>query len=228
MLKALVALMLLAPAAEDPTFTLSGKVAFNGAPPPVKADKRIADDKVCDALHKEAPPREELLVDAAGGVRWAFVYVKKGLEGKTFKAPAEAPLLDQAGCRYAPHVMGLQVGQPLDIRSSDPVIHNVHGLPFTNKEFNFSQAKGAVNRIVFNQTEVMVKVKCDVHSWMSAWIGVLDHPFFAVTDAAGRYEIKGLPAGKYTVAVWQEGCLPTEQELEVSKAATLDFKIDKR
>jgi plastocyanin len=156
------------------------------------------------------------------------VYVKKGAEGKKpTEAPAQA-VINQVGCHYEPHVLGIVVGQELLIKNSDDLLHNIHALPFSNKEFNFGQpTKGLEEKKTFTTQEVMVKVKCDVHPWMSAWIGVVDHGFYAVTGADGKYAIPGgLPDGKYTVEVWHEGYKSVTSEVEVKGgAAVADLEL---
>lgn len=223
MMKALLCLALMLPAAADETFTVSGKVKLDGPVPRVKLNKQLGDDQACCALHLNVPPKEDLVVDAESGVRWAFVYIKAGLEGKKFAVPAEPVLIDQVGCMYTPHVAGAMVGQVVKYRNSDPQLHNVHGLPFASKEFNFGQTKGAVNDVKFQAQEVMVKVKCEVHPFMASWMGVLEHPFFAVTDAAGRFEIKNLPPGNYTIGVWHETLKAEDQKIVVKGAHTANF-----
>ena len=113
-----------------------------------------------------------------------------------FPVPATAVVLDQKGCRYVPHVLGIQVGQPLELRSSDNTLHNIHAVPQQNREFNRALQLAAMKHThTFSTKEVMVPFKCDVHKWMNAYVGVLDHPFYAVTAANGRFELKGLPPG---------------------------------
>ncbi|MBV8880942.1 MAG: hypothetical protein JO332_13310 [Planctomycetaceae bacterium] len=185
-------------------------------------------DPKCAAMHADAPMMDDIVADADGNVQWAFVYVKKGAEGKK---PTDAPapaVINQTGCRYEPHVLGIVVGQDLIIKNSDDLLHNIHALPFSNKEFNFGQpTKGLEEKKQFTTQEVMVKVKCDVHPWMSAWIGVVDHGFFAVTGADGKYAIPGgLPDGKYTVEVWHEGYKSVTAEVEVKGgAAVADLEL---
>ena len=132
MMKALLLLALLLPAADDEVFTVSGAVKLKGPVPPAKLNKRLAADPPCCALHVNVPPLDDLVVDAKGGVQWAFVYVKSGLPAKEYPVPTEPALIDQVGCVYKPHVVGVQVGQPLQFRNSDPQLHNVHGLPFSS------------------------------------------------------------------------------------------------
>ena len=140
---------------------------------------------------------------AGNGLQNAFVYVKDGLGNRTFPVPKTPVVLDQQGCKYRPHVVGIQVGQPLEVRNSDSTLHNVHAIPKVNKEFNFGQpTKGMKSSRTFDKAEVMVPFKCDVHGWMNAYAGVVAHPFFAVSKADGSFEIKGLPPGSYTVEVW--------------------------
>jgi len=226
MIKALLGVILLLPVpAEKETFTLSGTVSVVGEVKPPKPNKKVGDDPPCCALHPDnLPPLENLVVDASGGVRWSFVYVRKGLEGKEYEAPKTPVAIDQKGCLYTPHVVGVQVGQLVNFQNADPFLHNVHGLPFANKEFNFGQVKGAVSGVKFAVPEVPLKVKCDVHPWMATYLCVVDHPFFSVTDAAGKFEIKGLPAGTYTLAVWHEGLKFPDQELTVKANQELQFK----
>lgn len=207
--------------------SISGTVKVKGEIKKRKKIKMDADPK-CAALHADAPMMDDIVVDAEGNVQWAFVYVKKGAEGKK---PTDAPkpaIIDQKGCRYEPHVLGIVVGQDLIIRNSDDLLHNIHALPFTNKEFNFGQpTKGLEEKKQFTAQEVMVKVKCDVHPWMSAWVGVVDHGFFAVTGADGKYAIPGgLSDGKYTVEVWHEGYKSVSSEVEVKGgAAVAQFEL---
>jgi plastocyanin len=207
--------------------SISGTVKVKGDVKKRKKIKMDADPK-CSAMHAEPPLMEDIVVDANGNVQWAFVYVKKGAEGKKpTDAPAQA-VINQVGCHYEPHVLGIVVGQELLIKNSDDLLHNIHALPFSNKEFNFGQpTKGLEEKKTFTTQEVMVKVKCDVHPWMSAWIGVVDHGFYAVTGADGKYAIPGgLPDGKYTVEVWHEGYKSVVSEVDVKGgAAVADLEL---
>lgn len=188
----------------------------------------VADPR-CAALHAEPPLSEEIVVGSDFGLRWAFVYVKEG--ARATPAPETPVALTQAGCLYRPRVLGLQVGQPLLVINDDPLLHNIHVLPFANRGFNFGQpTKGLEDRRTFSAPEVMVKVKCDVHPWMAAWIGVLDHPFFAVTDAEGAYALPELPAGQYTLEVWHEAYRTVAKlvELQPGAGAVVNFELDDR
>ena len=229
MLKLMMALALLLPMAppDEKTFTVGGTVKFDGEVlPKAKVNKALLNDPGCAACQKGGDPlKDDLVVDSSGGVRWAFVYVKKGLEGKTFEPPAEAVQIDQEGCTFTPHVSGAMVGQKLNFRNSDPMLHNIHGFPFANNPFNFAVIKGAERAVKPTQSEVPMKIGCDIHPFMAMYVCVLDHPFYAVTDAAGKFEIKNLPPGKYTVGVWHEKAQAPDQEIEVKDALKVDFTM---
>jgi plastocyanin len=217
--------------AQDAENVVTGVVKVPLPAPKAKPERDMSGDEKCACLHEKLPIKEDLLVAADGGVKWAFVYVKKGLEGKKFSVPEKPVLLDQQGCVYHPRVFGVMVGQTLNVRNSDNMLHNVHLLPFNNREENIAQpVKGQVNAVKFTASEVMVNIKCDVHGWMRTYAGVLEHPFYAVTDATGKFTIQGLPPGKYTLGVWQERCKPAELEIEVKAGETKvpDVTLDLR
>ena len=181
---------------------ITGLVTFEGTPPaaePISMDS----DPYCEKQPQNKT--ETVVVGEASGLQNVFVYVKDGLGDRVFPVPATAVVLDQKGCRYVPHVLGIQVGQPLELRSSDNTLHNIHAVPQQNREFNRALQLAAMKHThTFSTKEVMVPFKCDVHKWMNAYVGVLDHPFYAVTAANGRFELKGLPPGTYTIEAWHE------------------------
>ena len=196
--------------------SITGKISFAGtAPAPEKI--KVSADPYCQKEHKDGLERK--VVDVKdGGLKDVFVYVKSGLTG-TYPAPTEAVELDQQGCMYKPHMVVLQVGQPLKIKNNDETLHNIHPRPSVNGEFNIGQPrKGMESTKTFDKKEVMIPVGCDVHPWMRSYISVLDNPFYAVTDEDGKFEIKGLPPGTYTVEVWHE-TLGTQ-----SQSVTVDGK----
>ena len=157
-----------------------------------------------------------------------FVYIKKGIHG-AYAPPAEPVQLDQKGCMFAPHVFGIQVGQPLRITNSDPTSHNVHGLFKKNARFNISQpTKGMFAIKTFSRPEVMAKFKCDVHGWMTAYAGVLRHPFFGVTNAEGFFEIPRLPPGDYVLEAWHELWGTLRQDIIVKDGQALDIAFTYR
>jgi plastocyanin len=183
--------------------SISGSVKFEGTPP-VAETIRLTKD--CVTGSGPNPQSEAVLVGANGGLQNVFVYVRDGLDSAySFDPPAAPAELKQTGCEYRPRVMGVQVGQPIDIENADPTLHNVHALPMVNTEFNKHQpTQGQHMTHVFTAPEVMVRFKCDVHPWMSSWVGVVSNPFFAVSDQEGHFNIKGLPPGTYTLEAWHE------------------------
>ena len=184
--------------------TVTGKVAFTGTAPAAATIDMNA-DPYCAGAHAEAVKTEEVVANTNGTLKNVFVYVKEGLEGKTFDVPAAPVVMAQKGCHYEPHVFGIQVNQPLQIVNDDATLHNVHGMPKESKEFNLGMPiQGMKLTRKFEKPEVMVKFKCDVHPWMNAYIGVLTHPFYAVTGDDGTFKIENLPAGNYTLEAWHE------------------------
>lgn len=197
---------------------LSGKITLKGTPPPERTIDFNADPQ-CAQLHRQPMTTSHYVVAPDGGLANVFVYVKDGLNGKTFPTPAEAPLLDQQGCLYQPYVLGVQVNQTLKIKNSDPTLHNVHSQPKINKEFNFAQPlKGMVSERKFDKPEVLIRFKCDVHPWMFAFVGVVDHPYYAVTAKDGSFTIPNLPAGKYVIETVHPKAGVQTQEVEVTEA----------
>ena len=183
--------------------SITGKVTFEGAAPPRVAIKMSADPN-CERAG-QGVTTEGILVGSGGALENVFVYVKDGLGNLRFPTPSTPAVLDQKGCHYTPHVFGVQVGQPVEIVNSDATLHNVHAVATSNQEFNTGQPiQGMRFTHTFSTTEVMVPVKCDVHGWMNAYVGVLDHPFFAVSSADGTFSLKGLPPGNYTIEAWHE------------------------
>ena len=205
--------------------SISGTVRFNGKRPAPKVID-MSEDPACVQAHQGKVYDESLVVDAKGDVGNAFVYVKSGLEGKHFPVPSEAVTIDQRGCWFRPRVLGLQVGQELNIVNSDPVTHNIHPVARVNREWNHSQGAGdpPMER-KFLQPEVMIPVKCNIHSWMHAYFGVLNHPYFAVSGDDGKFAIRNLPPGTYTITVWQEKLGTTEKQVTIgpAKSETVPF-----
>ena len=183
--------------------TVNGKVFLDGDAPAADTIQMAADPN-CARLHSSPVMTEFVVVGDDGGLANAFVYVKSGLD-QTYPVPSEPVLIDQTGCLYVPHVIGIQTGQTLQVRNSDETLHNIHAMPTNNKEFNIGQpVQGLTTEKVFDNPEVMVPFKCDMHKWMNSYAGVLDHPFFAVTGPDGSFSLEGVPAGNYVVEAWHE------------------------
>ena len=215
-----------------PTGSISGVVSYAGTPP---APKKI--DTTADAACGKANPN--LVTDDTivkdGKLANVFVYVKEGTVdgGKkigeyAWSTPTTAVQLDQRGCHYSPHVLGLQVNQKLSVTNSDQTQHNIHPTPKLNQEWNQTQANGAPPiEKSFTRAEVLIPVKCNQHPWMKAYIGVMKTPFFKVSGEDGAYKIDGLPPGKYTVVAWREGgANGTEKTMEVTVPANGAAKAD--
>ena len=205
---------------------VTGRVSFDGTLPDAEIIRMTA-DRNCVQDAGPNPQSDAVLVSADKSVKNAFVYVKDGLDpAYTFDAPAGPALLDQKGCIYNPRVLGVRVGQAIEIVNSDPTMHNVHSLPMKNNEFNHGQArKGDRISEVFTVPEVMVRFKCDVHSWMAAWVGVVDHPYFAVTDESGAFALPNLPAGTYTIEAWHEKLGTKTAQITVAAGQTQALPI---
>ena len=196
--------------------SIAGRISFEGTPP-APQPIRMNSDPTCESQSAGATS-EALIVGPEGGLQNVFVYVRDGLGDLAFPIPSTPILLDQQGCRYVPHVLGAQVGQTVEVLNSDPTLHNVHAVPTANSEFNIGQPlPGMKHTHVFSASEVMVPFKCDVHPWMTAYIGVLDHPFFAVTGADGTFELQGLPPGTYTIEAWHETLGTRTQSVTVAE-----------
>ena len=165
-------------------------------------------------------------VGSDGHLGNVFVYVREGLGDMTFPTPSEVVTLNQEGCRYIPHVLGIQVGQTLNIVNSDATLHNIHAIPAANQEFNMGQPiQGMQFDRTFDNVEVMVPFRCDVHGWMNAYVGVLDHPYFAVTGEDGMFDISSLPPGDYVIEAWHEELGTQTQNVTVTTGGTAEVSF---
>ena len=183
--------------------SVKGAIHLKGAAPQPEKIKMDA-DPVCQQQHSGPVYTESVVADANGGLKNVLVYVKEGAKGP-FPTPTQPVTLTQTGCWYTPHVFGIQVNQPLEIINSDPTLHNINAKPKTNTPFNVAQpTKGMKTTKKFAKAELPVSFKCNVHPWMSAFAGVLDHPYYAVSGADGAFTISGLPAGTYVLEAWHE------------------------
>jgi len=184
--------------------TITGKVRFTGTKPAMPMIDMTEEAK-CKAKYTSPPREETVMVNTNGTLANVFVYVKAGLPaGASYPKPATPVVLDQTGCHYVPHVFGIMVGQTLQIKNSDGILHNIKAKGTKNRPFNISQPSVMTSDRTFTAEEVMVPLECNVHGWMHAFVGVLPHPFYAVSGADGSFTIQGLPPGTYTIEAWQE------------------------
>jgi plastocyanin len=202
--------------------TIRGTVKYEGATPKaVKID--MSQDPACQGTITS----ETIVVDR-GKLANVFVYVKDGLGNRSFSAPTTAATVDQRGCQYRPHVLGLMAGQPVEFKNDDPTTHNIHPMPKENREWNQAQQPQAPPiQKSFAHQEIMLPVQCNQHPWMKMYINVVNSPFFAVTDKDGNYEIKGLPPGDYTLAFVHEKLGEQDQKITLAPkdSKTVDAKF---
>jgi len=212
--------------------SISGVVSFTGTPPPPKSIDTSA-DPVCGQKNPNLQTDDNVVKD--GKLANAFVYIKDGtladnskLADYTFETPTSEVTLDQNGCHYVPHVLGVAVNQKLKITNSDPTQHNIHPQPKNNQEWNQTQPNGAPPiEKAFNRAEILIPVKCNQHPWMKSYIAVMKHPYFAVSKPDGSFEIKDVPPGTYTVVAWHEGgTAGTEKTMQVTVPANGAGKAD--
>jgi plastocyanin len=206
--------------------TVTATVKFEG-PAPAPHMITITGDPKC-VSENGAPQRadESLIVGENQVLQNVFVYVKDGLGAFGFPIPTEPVVLDQDKCRYTPRVLGVRVGQSLQIRNSDPLLHNVRSNGVINQSFNKSTPLEGVS---FNHTfatkEVMVPFKCDVHGWMSAYVGVIDHPYFGTTAPDGKVVLGNLPPGTYTIEAWHEALGTRTQQVTIAAKESKDVSF---
>jgi hypothetical protein len=218
---------------------VAGVVKFEGEPPG-RVVMRMGGDPLCVPKHPFTLPgrqvtatlSEAAIVNEKGGIANVFVHVRDGLGNRVYAPPTAAVVLDQAGCQYEPHVFGAFVGQPIEVKNSDPTLHNVHAQPHSNGAFNFSQQPSTppITRM-FDKPEIGVPLKCDLHGWMNAYANIVTNPFFAVTKEDGTFELHGLPTGTYTIEAWHEEFGRQTQQVTIADArpsATTEFtfKVD--
>jgi plastocyanin len=209
------------------TGTIAGTVRFEGAVPPM-SEINFGSFAECAAVHDTPVLTNDALV-RNGKVQNAIVYVKEGLGDRTFAAPETPVAIDQHGCLYEPRVAGAQVGQPIVYKNSDRTLHNVHGKPEASGGWNFALSRqGSERAMRIDHAEVAVSVRCDLHPWMQGWIGVFDHPYFAVTGPDGAFSLANLPPGTYVIAAWHERLGTAEHTVTLAArgAETVDLALE--
>ena len=208
--------------------SITGTITFDGKAPAIRPLAMDADPD-CAKKHSAPVPNEMLALGSGNTMGNVMVWVSKGLPaGKTWPVPKAPVVLDQNGCQYKPHVMGIMVGQAYRILNSDGILHNVHTLPKVNKAFNRAMpATVKEATTAFDKEEAIFHIKCDVHPWMSAWVAVFTHPFFSVTSTDGKYTISGLDPGTYEITAWHEklGTQTASITVGANDAKTQDFKF---
>ncbi len=199
---------------------IAGPVVFEGDAPSMAVIDMI-DEQVCAEKHSSPPMVQEVVVNSNGTLANVFVYVKEGLESLQFPTPA-AVVLDQNGCVYVPHVLGVMVDQDITIRNSDGLLHNINASPTEQRGFNTSQPRNMESTRSFGTPEVMVPLRCDAHSWMNAYIGVLLHPFHSVSSGSGAFSLSTLPPGNYVIEAWHETYGLQTQNVTVTTGETAE------
>jgi hypothetical protein len=227
MLKTLVCLAVsfLVTAAAYGGQTVTGTIKFEGKVPTLRILTMDA-DPVCEMKHTEPVRSEALVLGEGNALANVFVRVVSGLTKKVYPVPEEPVVLDQNGCVYIPHVLGIRVNQELKILNSDGMLHNIHPLPKINDEFNMAMPKFRKEAIrKFDKEEFIITVKCDVHPWMQCYVGVLSHPFFSVSGTDGKFAISGLDPGTYEIEAWHErlGTQKATVVVAADEAKTVDF-----
>ena len=208
--------------------TITGTITFAGKAPALKPLAMDA-DPACAKMHKGPVPGEMLILGSGNTMANIMVWVSKGLPaGKTYPAPKTPVTLDQHGCMYVPHVMGIMVGQPYRILNSDGILHNIHTLSTLNPTFNKGMT-ATVKEVTttFAKPEAIFHIKCDVHPWMSAYLGVFSNPFYSVTSTDGKFTISGLDPGTYEITAWHErlGTQTASVTVGATETKTQNFKF---
>ena len=203
--------------------TLIGNVKYDGPVPKARPLKMDA-DPVCGASHTEKMLSESFIVDDNKNLKNVLVWLKNAsYDGPILNEPA---ILDQKGCIYTPHVLGIMKDQKVIIKNSDATLHNIHSMAEKNEQFNFAMPKVVKEKETsFTKVEDPFYIKCDVHPWMKSWVIVQDHPYFAVTDENGNYSIENIPPGNYEVVFWQERLSNVDEKKYILQSSTLKIDI---
>jgi plastocyanin len=220
----LAALLCLAAAGPVSAGSIKGAVLYNGPPVAPKTVPVTIDQYVCG----NQKPGEDLVVSPKRGIRNAVVSLQSPPPGAKWEGTQKPAQVDQVGCVYAPRVVVVPVGGTVDFLNSDRLLHNLHSVSKDNAPFNRTQPRGRTVSVTFNKPEI-VRIDCDLHSWMRAWVVVVEHRFTAVTGPDGEFALDGVPPGRYTLQIWQETLGTTTREVVVpeSGAATVTLEIGK-
>lgn len=197
--------------------TVSGRAVFKGTLPE-QTTLQLGGWSACATQHPNSLPKAGDILVHDGYLQNVVVYIKEGLGDRVFMVPEEAVLSDQQGCMFQPRIMTARVDQLIRFLNSDPIAHNVHGLPQQARPWNFSLGvKGASQTIMVETPENVIPIKCDIHGWMRAYVGVFDHPYFAVTDARGEFSLPNIPPGQYTIEAWHERFGAQQQQIMIGE-----------
>src|SRR5215831_4929407 len=215
---------------------VTGTITFKGTPPAEKEITPIKDDPNCAPLYPNGLPKTKFyVVDANGDLADVVVCLKdasgKEITGKSTGASVAPAMLDQKGALYVPQILAVQTGQKLTVKNSDPLVHNVHTKPTANPESNQVQMQGGPDlSYTFEKPEMFLKFQCDVHPWMFAWVSVFDNPYFAVSGTDGKFDIKNVPPGKYTIEANHRklGIQTAKIEVKADGSVTQDFSFEKK
>lgn len=200
---------------------IAGSIVFEGTAPTM-AVIDMSEEDVCAAKHSSPAMVQEVVVNDNGTLANVFVYVKEGLENLEFPTPSTAVVLDQNGCVYGPHILGVMAGQDITFRNSDGLLHNISASPTVNRGFNIGQPVSMDTQRSFSSAEVMVPLQCSAHSWMNAYVGVLDHPYHSVSSASGAFSLSTLPPGDYVIEAWHETYGTQTQNVTVATGETAE------
>jgi plastocyanin len=208
--------------------SVTGTVTLEGKPPALRPINMSA-EPYCQKAHSSPVIPPEVVTGDKGQLADVVVYVKENLPDYSFETPKTPVLLDQKGCMYDPHVIAAMAGQTIDVRNNDQTTHNIHPMPKDNREWNKSQPPGAAPiEDSFARAELAIPVKCNVHPWMKSYIFIFKHPYYAVTTKDGKFDLKNLPPGTYTIEAWQEKYGVMDQTVTIgpkeSKTVAFTFK----